>query len=73
MKIPVLGIALIIIGIVMIVYTGFTYVTTEKVIDIDPIKVNKESNHLVEWSPIVGAVLIVGGVVVIIFDKNTRV
>lgn len=65
------GIALIIIGIVMIAYTGFNYVTTEKVVDLGPIEINKEKNHPVQWSPIIGVVLLVGGVVLMLTDKKS--
>ena len=59
-----IGIALIVIGVLMIIYTGFNYVTTEKVVDLGPLKINTEKNHPVQWSPIVGVVLLVGGIVV---------
>ncbi len=64
------GIALVIIGIVMIAYTGFNYVTTEKVVDLGPIEINKEKNHFVQWPPILGVVLIIGGVVLLVVDKK---
>ena len=69
MKKPI-GIVLVIIGIVMMVYTGFNYVTNEKVMDLGPIEINAEKSHNVQWPPIVGLVLIVGGVVVIVLDKK---
>ena len=37
-----LGIVLVVIGIIMMVYTGFNYVTTEKVVDLGPIEINAE-------------------------------
>lgn len=55
----------------MIAYTGFNYVTTEKVVDLGPIEINKEKNHFVQWPPIVGVVLIIGGVVLLVFDKKS--
>lgn len=67
-----LGIILIIIGVVMMAYTGFNYVTTERVVDIGPIKINKERNHLVQWSPVVGIVLLIGGFAAIVLDRKTR-
>lgn len=69
MKKP-LGIVLIVIGIVMLIYTGFNYVTTEKVVDIGPIEINAEKNHTVKWPPIVGLVLIVGGIAIIALDRK---
>jgi len=68
-----LGIALAVIGILMIIYTGFNYVTTEKVVDLGPIKINAEKNHPVQWSPIVGVVLLVGGIAVVLSSKRNRI
>jgi uncharacterized membrane protein YdcZ (DUF606 family) len=64
------GIVLIIIGILMIAYTGFNLVTSKRVVDAGPIKINKEENHPVQWSPIVGVVLLVGGIVVLARSKK---
>jgi drug/metabolite transporter (DMT)-like permease len=68
-----IGIVLIIIGIIMIIYTGFNIVTSKKVVDLGPIKINKEENHPVQWSPIVGALLLVGGIVVVVTDKKVHI
>ena len=65
-----LGIVLVVIGIIMIVYTGFNFVTTEKVVDLGPIEINKEKNNSVKWPPVVGIILIVGGIAVIVLDKK---
>jgi uncharacterized membrane protein YidH (DUF202 family) len=73
MRLRPLGIVLSIIGIAMIIYTGFNYVTTEKVVDLGPIKINAEKNHPVQWSPIVGIVLLVGGIIVVLSDKKAKV
>lgn len=65
-----IGIAVIIIGILMMIYTGFNYVTTERVVNLGPIKINAEKNHPIQWSPIVGAVLLVGGIVLVFTGKK---
>lgn len=65
-----LGIIIIILGIVMMIYTGFNFVTTEKVVDIGPIEINQEKNHPIQWSPIIGLLLIVGGIVLLVSDKK---
>lgn len=52
MKTKTIGIGMIIIGIILLLYNSFNYVTTEKVVDIGPIQINKEVNHPVEWSPV---------------------
>ena len=68
-----LGIVLIALGIIMIVYTGFNYITTDKVVDLGPIEINAKTNHPVQWSPIVGIVLLVGGIAIFVTSKKTKV
>lgn len=65
-----LGIIIIILGILMMIYTGFTFVTTENVVDIGPIQINKEEEHPIQWSPIVGAFLLVSGIALIVINKK---
>ena len=65
-----LGIGLIVLGIIMIIYTGFNYVTKENVVDLGPIQINADKNHPVQWSPIIGVVLLVGGIVVVVTGKK---
>jgi uncharacterized membrane protein YidH (DUF202 family) len=66
MQTRTIGIIMTAIGILMLLYNSFNYVTTEKVVDIGPIQINKEVNHPLEWSPVVGIVLAVVGIVLIL-------
>ena len=68
-----IGFVLIVLGIIMIAYTGFNYVTTEKVVDLGPIEITQKKNNPVKWSPIIGAVIFVGGIVVLVFSKNDKI
>lgn len=72
MNTKTLGIILIVAGILMITYTGFNYVTTEKVVDIGPLEINADKNHYVQWSPYIGAILLIGGLL-LTFVKNKAV
>ncbi len=65
-----LGIILIVVGAVMMLVTGFNFVTKKKVVDIGPLEINKEENHPVQWSPIIGGVLLVGGIVAFVAGKK---
>ena len=56
----------------MIIYTGFNIVTHKNVVDLGPIQINKTENHPVQWSPIVGGVLLVGGVIIVLTNKNNK-
>ncbi|MGV8133938.1 MAG: hypothetical protein AB2L20_01890 [Mangrovibacterium sp.] len=66
------GTIIAVVGLIMIIYTGFNYITKEKVVDLGPIEINKEVNHPVQWSPIIGAVLLIGGIVIVLTDKKKR-
>lgn len=70
MKTKTIGIVLAIIGILMVIYTGFNYVTTENVIDLGPMHMSVEKDNPVQWSPIVGVILLVGGIVLVAMDKK---
>ena len=72
MQTKITGIVLIVLGIIMIACTGFNYVTTEKVVDIGPVKINQEKSHPVRWSPVIGAVLLVGGIVLVARGKKSQ-
>lgn len=67
-----IGIMLILVGLIMLMYTGFTYVTTENVVDLGPIEINKEKEHPVQWSPIVGGIVLVGGIILIYTNKDGK-
>ena len=64
------AILLIIVGILIVVYQGFSYVTREKVVDIGPLEVTKEDEEHVFLPPLIGALMLTGGVVLLI--ANTR-
>ena len=58
------GIVLIVIGALMVIFTGFNLITKEKVVDLGPLEINKEKKTPIHWSPIIGGVLIVAGIAV---------
>lgn len=57
---------LIAIGFVAFAYQGFTYTTTEKVVDLGPLQVTAEKTRSLPIPPIVGAIAIVGGIVLLV-------
>lgn len=66
-----LGIVLIVLGILALVYQGFTYTTHKKVIDIGPIQATKEEHNTVPIPPIVGALALIGGVVILATGRRS--
>jgi hypothetical protein len=64
------GIVLVIIGVLSLAYQGFTYTTHKKVLDMGPIQATKEEHHSVPIPPILGALALIGGVVVLVSDRR---
>ena len=61
------GIIILLVGLLMTLYTGFTFFTREKVVDLGKLKITKENQHSVNWQPYVGiGIMIVGGVVFVL-------
>lgn len=56
-----ISIVIIAIGLLISVFAGFNYVTKEKVVDIGDLEITADKNHTLEWSPIIGVVMIVVG------------
>ena len=66
----ILGIAFIILGAVMLVWTGFTYTKKEKIIDAGPIQVSADKEKSVNWPPYAGGILLIGGIALVALDKK---
>ena len=68
----IIAIILIALGIVAFGYQGITYTTREKVVDLGPIQVTAEkTKKLPPLPPIVGAIAIVGGIVLLVMGRKT--
>ena len=65
-----LAIILIAIGIVAFGYQGITYTTKENVVNIGPLKVTTEKTNTLPLPPIVGAIALVGGIVLLAVGRK---
>ena len=65
-----LAIVLIIIGALVIVYQGFSYVTREKVVDVGPIEVTADKHKTVFLPPVLGAIVLVTGVALLLTSSR---
>lgn len=61
----ILGIFLIVIGLVGLIWGGFEYTSQKKVLDIGPLHATRTEHHTVPVPPVVGALLLAGGVVIL--------
>jgi len=60
-----LGILLLVIGIIMLIWTGFSYTKKEKVVDAGPLQISADKQHTVNWPPYAGGILVIGGVILL--------
>jgi uncharacterized membrane protein len=61
----IVGVILIILGAVALAYQGITYTSQEKVVDLGPLKVEAKKEKTIPLPPLLGALLVVGGVVLV--------
>jgi len=64
------GIVLIVIGIIMMVITGFSYVTQETIIDAGPLEVTADKRESINWPPYIGGIALVTGVIVLAMGRK---
>ena len=65
-----LGLILIVIGAILLIWTGFTYTKKEKIVDAGPIQISADQEKSVNWPPYAGGIVLVAGVVVLLASKN---
>jgi len=68
MKTP--GIILIVVGIAIVIWGAFGFQTRERVLDVGPIHATKDTTHNVPFGPLAGALLAIGGVVLLVKSKD---
>jgi hypothetical protein len=66
----IIAIILIALGIVAFAYQGITYTTREKVVDLGPIQVTTEKTKTLPLPPILGAIALVGGIVLLVVGNK---
>ncbi len=65
-----IGIILIAVGIAAFAYQGITYTTREKVVDLGSVHVTADKTKTLPLPPIVGALTLVGGVVLMVMGSK---
>jgi UDP-N-acetylmuramyl pentapeptide phosphotransferase/UDP-N-acetylglucosamine-1-phosphate transferase len=61
-----LGIICVVLGAIMLIWTGFSYTKKEKVVDAGPIEISANKQHTVNWPPYAGGILVIAGIVLLI-------
>lgn len=65
-----LAIILIVVGAIMLIWTGFSYTRKEKVVDIGPVEVSADKEERVNWPPYIGVILLGGGIVALVMSRK---
>jgi hypothetical protein len=67
------GILILIIGFSIVIFTGITYITKEKVVEIGNMEITADKKHEVHWSPLAGVgAILAGGIVLMIGMKKNK-
>lgn len=64
--IAIIGVILIVLGVVAFAYQGITYTTSEKVVDLGPLKIEAKREKTIPLPPVLGGIALVGGIVLLI-------
>ena len=68
--ITMIGVFLIIVGIVAFAYQGFTYTKHEKVAQIGDLQVTANTQKTVYFSPLLGGLSLVAGIVLVVVGRK---
>ena len=66
------GIVMVVLGAALLGYGYFNYTTTEEVLKIGPITATAEKQHTVTFPPILGWLLVGGGICVLVFGAISK-
>jgi uncharacterized membrane protein HdeD (DUF308 family) len=64
------GIVLIVLGVLALAYQGITYTTREKIVDLGPLKASVDKQKTIPLPPILGAVGLAAGVVLLVVGNK---
>lgn len=66
------GILLIVLGALALAYQGFDYTHQEKVLDVGPIHATAEEQKHVSIPPVLGGLVLAGGIALVILGAKRR-
>jgi hypothetical protein len=68
----VVGAALVVLGLVSLLLGGFRWTENKTVVDIGPLKATAEEHKALPIPPVVGALALVGGIVLLVVPVRRR-
>ena len=64
------GIIFMVIGLVMLVWGGFSYTKQEKLVDAGPIQISADKKETVNWPPYAGGIALVAGALIFFSSRK---
>lgn len=65
------GLVILVAGLLITAFAGFNFVTKKKVVQIGKLEITKDENHIMDWSPLAGVVvMVIGGAAYIYGTKK---
>ena len=68
----IVAIALVVLGIIALLYGGISYTKREKILDIGPIEATTQTRKTIPLPPLFGALAIVGGIALFVVEGRKR-
>lgn len=68
----IVAMAVIVLGVIALLYGGITYTRREKVLDIGPIEATTKTRETIPLPPVLGAAAIVGGIALFVAAGRGR-
>ena len=66
------GVILTTIGVLALLFGGFSYTSREKILDVGPLEATRETRETIPISPVIGGVIVVCGVALLIVGARGR-
>jgi hypothetical protein len=66
------GIVLVILGVLALAYQGISYTRQEKVLDIGPIHATAEKHEQIPLPPILGGLMLAGGIALLVTGARQK-
>lgn len=68
----ILAIALIVLGVLALIYQGVSYTTQGDTLDLGLLEITTQEEHRIPLPPIIGGIALAGGVALLVFDLRKR-
>ena len=69
----IVGLVLIALGVVVLFWGGLFWTDRDKIVDAGPLEITRQENKGVAVPPIVGGLVLVGGIVLLVLPDRRRV